>query len=162
SVFRRRRRHVIPVGGPFPDVAGHVEETEAVRWERADRRRACETVLERVAPREVAVPDVGHELTVRSCFGAPRERNAVESAACGEFPFGFGWERTAGPARVRVGILVRDVDDGMVCTRIDAAPVTLRVAPRCTGGPGPPQREVPQIDWAARAREDERARYEVF
>ena len=55
-------------------------------------------------------------LAVRRELVAPDELGALEAAACGELPLRFGRQLFAGPVRVRVGVLERDVHDGMIST----------------------------------------------
>src|SRR5262245_13299670 len=109
----------VPVGRPFPDVPGHVVEVVAVRWEASDRRRALVAVELRVLPGELALPAVRHRLAVREVLVAPGERRAVEPAARGVLPLGLGRQLLARPRRVRLGVLTRDVDDGMVVAAVD-------------------------------------------
>ena len=47
----------VPVGGPIPDIAGHVVQAVPVRREGSDR--SCRAVAEVRSPREIAVPEVG-------------------------------------------------------------------------------------------------------
>src|SRR5262249_30363281 len=48
----------VPVGAPFPDVAGHVVQPVTVGRKRLDRGRPAEAVLERVLVRETPLPDI--------------------------------------------------------------------------------------------------------
>jgi len=41
--------HGIPILGPFPDVAGHVEQALTVGWERSEGGRSAIAILGRVA-----------------------------------------------------------------------------------------------------------------
>src|SRR3954452_14133230 len=50
----------VEVDRPFPHVAGHVVEAEAVGWEGAGGRRPLKPVDQQVLPRELALPRVGH------------------------------------------------------------------------------------------------------
>src|SRR4051794_30166328 len=59
------KRRVEPVSTPFPDIAGHVMQTIAVRWEGRGRRRAEVPVFEGVDGWEPALPDVHAMLVVR-------------------------------------------------------------------------------------------------
>src|SRR5262245_22462683 len=56
----RRMLWLIPVRGPFPDIADHVVEPIAVRWKRSDRRGACIAVPRHALPRKLPLPGVGH------------------------------------------------------------------------------------------------------
>src|SRR5215469_6776639 len=86
-------RGAIPIRGPLPDVAGHVEEAVPIRRKRTDRRRARVAVFERVVVWKLAVPRVGHDLSARLHLVAPGVHRAVQTAARGEFPLGFGGKR---------------------------------------------------------------------
>src|SRR5262249_4296913 len=77
---------LVPVGGPFPDVAGHLVEAVAVGRERADWRCPLVAVLAQVLPRKLALPGVRHRLAVRHQLVTPAELGALEAAARGEFP----------------------------------------------------------------------------
>src|SRR5271170_5581532 len=57
---------VVAVGGPLPDIAGHVEQAERVRLVAVDRRRVAEAVIDAGEIREggrlagiVAPPEFG-------------------------------------------------------------------------------------------------------
>ncbi len=64
---------------------------------------------------------VGHELAVFHEVVAPGIERAGESAARGEFPFGFGRQSLAGPLRIRHGVVVGDVHDGKFFLPFDGA-----------------------------------------
>src|SRR5262245_35203681 len=49
----------VPVGGPFPDIADHVEETVAVRRKGGDGRGPLVAIGCQILPREFALPGVG-------------------------------------------------------------------------------------------------------
>ncbi len=87
----------VPVGRPLPDVAGHVEETVAVRWKGPDLGGGAVAGLG--SPRKVAVPVVGEPLP--RCFRmvAPGVRGAVKPTPGGELPFGLGRQGLAFPIR---------------------------------------------------------------
>src|SRR6185503_12363737 len=50
----------IPIGAPFPDVAGHVVEAVAVGGEAGDGGDAGKAVFCIVVLGEIALPEVGH------------------------------------------------------------------------------------------------------
>src|SRR6185295_16811581 len=50
---------VVPVGAPFPDVAGHVEQTKSVCGKPPDGSGPCEAVGGIILVREGALPDIG-------------------------------------------------------------------------------------------------------
>src|SRR5207244_12384223 len=102
--LRMARRE--PVARPLPDVAADVVESVAVRRKRADRRGALVTVELQVLPGERALPRVGHRLAAGELVVAPGEHPPVESAAGRELPLSLGREALAGPAGVRLRILV--------------------------------------------------------
>src|SRR5579862_145879 len=88
---------MVPVGAPFPDVAGHVEQAEAVGREGSHGGRARKTVLAGVLTRKGALPGVGQELAGRVLFISPAEPLPVQAAASRELPFGLAREALVGP-----------------------------------------------------------------
>src|SRR5262249_54337964 len=95
-----------PVGRPFPDIADHVADAVAVRWERSYRRGSFVAILTKVLIWKLALPRVGHMLAARRELVAPGELGAVEPAARGELPFGLRRQFLAGPFRIGFGIAV--------------------------------------------------------
>jgi hypothetical protein len=156
----RPRAGGIPVGRPFPDVADHVVNSIAVRRERRHRRRALIAVEGQVLARERALPGVRHLPIARRELIAPCELGAVEAAAGGELPFGFGGQFLAGPFGIGHGILVGDVDDGMIVEPADRASRSVWAPPIGAELERPPLAPVAQIDRRLGRREDQRARLE--
>ncbi len=152
----------VPVGGPLPDVAGHVEQPEVVGRERTDGSGAGEPVGLRVAPREITLPEVRQVAPVGHGVVAPHEGAAVHSPTGRVLPLGLGRQLLARPRRVRLGVLERDMHHGVIATFADRGTRPLRTAPRRTGRPCPPLAEVAQVDRACRRREHERAGHEVL
>ena len=150
----------VPVGRPLPDVAGHVEETEAVRREGADRRPGA--VARLGPPGEVAVPVVRTALAVSLRLVAPDEGAAVEPAARGQLPLRLARQLLPGPGRVRLGVLEGDVHHGLVLAAVDRARRAVGMTPAGAGCPRPPLAQVPEVDRPLRPREDERAGHEVL
>jgi hypothetical protein len=110
---------VEPVGGPLPDVAGGVEEPEAVRRECAHRCGAEESVLHRVPRREVALPHVHAVLAARLYLVAPRERLPLEPATGCALPFSLSRKALPRPRRVRSRVVPRHMDDRVVDVGFD-------------------------------------------
>src|SRR6516165_4534740 len=86
----------IPVGGPLPDVSGHVVEAVAVWREGLYGRKANVSVVASVLVREVALMRVGHPLSARAEIVAPDIRLAREAATGGELPLCFRREAFSG------------------------------------------------------------------
>ena len=143
----------VPVGGPFPDVARHLVQPEAVGRIRAhgDRRAVARVV----APGEVAMPEVRQAVAGSLRLVAPDERRAVEAAASRALPLGLGRQRLAGPGGVGLGVLAGDVHDRVVADRLPWAPARA-------GRPRPPLLHVAEVDRTAGHREDERSRDEIL
>ena len=135
-----------PVGRPLPDVPGHLEEAVAVRLEARDRRGALVAVELQVLPRELALPRVGHRLAVGEVLVAPREDRAVEAAPRCELPLGLARQLLPRPRRVRVGVLVRDMDDGMRVAAVDRRALSAGSLPVRAGHVLPPVAVVVQVD----------------
>src|SRR5918996_5442439 len=105
---------------PLPDVAGHVVEPVAVGPVRPDRRRAEMPVVAGVVTREVALPDVAHVPTTGPQLVAPGESRSVEAATRGVLPLGLAWQAGPGPRAVGQGVVMGDVDDGVIRAIADA------------------------------------------
>src|SRR5262245_40763259 len=103
-----------PVGGPFPDVADHVVEPMVVGGKRSDRGRALIAVLRQVLPGKLTLPSVGHYLAAGMELIAPSEFGTLLLATRGKFPFRFGGQIFASPARVGERVLVGDVHHWMI------------------------------------------------
>ena len=149
-----------PVGRPLPDVPGHLEEAVAVRLEARNGRGPLVSVQLQVLPRELALPRVGHRLAVGEVLVAPREDRAVETTPCCELPLGLGRQLLLRPRRVGLGVLVRDVDDGMGVAAVDRRALTPGSLPVRAGHVLPPVAVVVQVDRARGSAEYERAGYE--
>src|SRR5437868_2549413 len=61
----------IPIATPFPNVARHVVEAEAVRWKVSDRRKASITIFTGILDREFSLPGIRHPFTAGTKFVAP-------------------------------------------------------------------------------------------
>ena len=147
----------IEIGGPFPDIADHVVDAVAVRRKCGHRRSALEAVLVVVLVRKLALPGVRHVLAARRELVAPREFRAVEPAARGELPLGFGRQFLAGPLRVSLRIGEGHMHDRMIVERVDVALRPVRMPPVRAPGELPPLAPVAQIDRMRRWREHQRA-----
>ena len=90
-------------------------------------------------------------------FIAPGELGAVEPAARGKFPFGFGRQILAGPFGVGSAHPgKRHMHDRMIIEPGDIAVRSVGMAPVRALEEGPPLTPVAQIDWARRRRKNER------
>ena len=150
-------RHV-PVGGPLPDVADHVQQAVAVRRERVDRRGARVAVALQVLPRELALPGVGHVLVARQELVSPRVGFFLEPAAGGKLPFGLARQRLALPRREGLGIRERDVHDRMPRRALERAGRTLRMPPVGAALERPPVADIRAIDGTLGLDEEQRSR----
>ena len=115
-------------------------EPETVRLVDVDRCRAEVAVGAGVAARELALEDVHPVLAARLEIVAPRERVTLEPAAGGAAPTRpRSGSRVPDHAAVGLRVVPRDVDDGMVGTRLDVRLRALRVAPRRALDLAPPR-----------------------
>src|SRR5262249_48454211 len=110
-------RH-IPVARPLPDIADHVVEPVSIGWETADWGDARIAVLFGVVDRKDALPGVGDGPAILVEGLAPILALTF-AAAWGVFPLRLGRKRAPEPMRVGEGILVSDMDDGMVLLTLD-------------------------------------------
>ena len=69
--------------------------------------------------RELALPGVRHLPAAGHELVAPGEFRVLEPAARRELPLGLGRKRLIGPARIRLGVAVGDVHDGVVVEPLD-------------------------------------------
>src|SRR3954452_14116110 len=90
----------------------------------------------------------------------PGVGGALEAPASGVLPLRLGGKFLAGPAGVRLGVLVGDVNDRMALPSAQVAARSLRVAPAGLRDVGPPVANVSEVDGARCLPEDERARNE--
>src|ERR1022692_395750 len=67
------------VGGPFPHVAGHLEQAEPIRRVPLDRLGAWPGGWAEIPPGELAPPGVGHRRTVRLELIPPAVYGAVQA-----------------------------------------------------------------------------------
>src|SRR5436190_6420871 len=79
----------IPVGRPFPNIAGHIEEAIAVWRETADGSGAAKTILRLVLIREETLPGIRHPLSAGALLVPPRIGRTFETAARRKLPFGL-------------------------------------------------------------------------
>src|SRR5262249_53317361 len=120
---------LVPIGGPFPDVADHVVKAVAVRRKRRDRRGALVAVERQVLAWERALPRVRHLLAARRKLVSPGELGAVEPPAGRELPLGLRGQFFAGPFGVGLGVAMRDMYDRMVVETADRSARPVRAAP---------------------------------
>lgn len=94
----------VPIGAPFPDVAGHVVEPVAVGWEGCDGGAQDEAVGCEIVIGEFALPVVAGDFGLVEEVVAPGEVCVGEPPAGCEFPFGFGGEPFSGPLSIGLGV----------------------------------------------------------
>src|SRR5262249_42111869 len=117
---------------------------------RRKLRHSCEphvAVVASVVIGKVSLVRVRHPLSAGAELVAPHERLSAQPAASGELPFRLRWQALAGPLCVRFGVLVRDVDDGIVLSAFDAAGWTERMPPVGAVHVGPPAKVSVERDW---------------
>src|SRR4029453_15243966 len=149
---------LVPVAGPLPDVADHVEQAVAVGREPAHRGRPCIAVQLQVLDRELALPGVGHPAAVRVELVAPGELRPLQPTAAGQLPLGLGGQVLAGPGGVGGHVGPGDVDHWVVGFLLDRAGRPLGVAPVGPRHIGPPVVVVTQVDPVAWGAEHHRGR----
>ena len=79
--------------------------------------------------RKVALPCIRHLLAAGRELVTPGELSAVEAAARGKLPFGFGRQILAGPFGVGFGVAIGDVDNRMIVEAADRAARPVWPAP---------------------------------
>ncbi|ACG78661.1 PE-PGRS family protein [Phenylobacterium zucineum HLK1] len=147
----------VPVAGPLPDIAGHVEEPVTVRGIAPDRGGLrLVTVLPDVFDGEYALPGVGLRTALRRGSVAPGVACARQAAAGGVLPLGLRRQVPAEPAGVGERVLVGHVDDGPGLLALDRAAGPGRMAPVRAGRDAPPAAGIVRL--ARRAHEHQRGR----
>src|SRR5262249_24093394 len=94
----------IPVAGPLPDIADHIEKAVA-SWRKGSHRRGAPVGADPPL-RELAMPGVSHRLAAGHELAAPGKFRAFEPASRRELPLRFGWEILARPARIGLCVLI--------------------------------------------------------
>ena len=74
------------IGGPLPDIADHIVQTERVRFETPHGRARCEPGFAQILCREDTLLVVG----LRFARGGLGVGHHVRSGPCCKFPLGFG------------------------------------------------------------------------
>jgi hypothetical protein len=128
----------IPVGGPLPDVTGHVVKAVPVGRERSHGRGRVESIVVRVFVWKVPLKSIRHVLPIRTERVAPNERFSSEAATGGELPLRFGGKTLAGPLCVSESVVIGDVDDRVIFLAFDAAVGAIRMSPICPLHIAPP------------------------
>src|SRR5690606_37519877 len=129
-----------PVGGPLPDVADHLPQPIAVRFEGAHGGGGEPAVFESVRAREDALPDVRSPTAVVDLLVAPRVLLLIQPAPRGIFPLGLGGQAPAGPPTVGLRIVPTDVHRGVIAQTLDARVSSARTTPVGAAHADPPRR----------------------
>jgi len=152
----------IPVRTPLPHVPRAVVQPVPIRRVALHRRGAIVAVGLRVLVGEAALPDVRLlRIGVVGGFVAPHEPFADQPAAGCVLPLGFGRQSLAGPLRVGVRVVPRDVNDGVVVLPFERAVRSLGVLPTRAGNPPPPAGRVVGRHLFARRGEHQGTRHEL-
>jgi hypothetical protein len=135
-----------PVLGPFPDVADHVGQAEAVGRIGADRRGSFVAVRQIVLPGEFALPDIGHLASIRLQLITPGIFMIIHSGPCGIFPLRLGRQALARPVGISGGVGMGDVHHRVIHQFGVAAVRSKRMTPVGTEAEGPPVGPVGGVD----------------
>ena len=128
----------VPIGAPFPRIARHIVEAVRVSRKRSHRRDPAKAIVLGIFVRESAFPNVGHPTAVDREIVTPRVACARESAAGGKFPLRFRGQPLARPGRISGGILISDVQDGVLVVAHDRTVRPRRMTPIGAGHVTPP------------------------
>src|SRR5262249_44766911 len=101
----------------------------AVGWECGRRRGALVAVELQVFARKGPLPSIRHLLAARGEFFAPGELGAVEPAASGKLPLGFGRQILVRPFCVSQSIAVGDVNHWVIIETAERAARPVGSAP---------------------------------
>lgn len=154
------------VGGPLPDIAGHVIEACERRREGFDGGCAAEAVGGEVGKGEVALPGIGDGFArgiglVNGGITPGEDLFFLRTRSRGGLPFGLSRESLARPLGISNSIIPRDLHHGIVEAAIDIGVRPFRVFPTRPGDPIPPGAEVSRSVCRGRA-EDHGAWHQNF
>ena len=158
----RRPVLAVPVPGPLPDVADHVEQAVTVGRIATDRCGPLVPVGSGVPDRKFALPGVGEMPAARGELGTPGVRLPVQAAPGGVFPFGFGGQGLAGPGGVRADVVPGHVHHGVVEQPPESGRRPLRVPPVRARNPPPPLVGIAQVHRMRRGDEHGRPGHQRF
>src|SRR5215469_13487964 len=105
----------------------------------------------------MSLKGVRHVLSAGHKFVAPDVALPIESAARGEFKFGFRGQTLAGPLAVSNGVFVGDLHNRLVHPIPDVRGGTFRMSPVGAVDILPPLKVIVQLDSVDGRREDYRA-----
>lgn len=140
------RMLLIPITGPFPAIADHVEETVTVRRIGGDLSCAGVSARRQVLVRKFAMPGIGHRPAGRRQLVTPGVFRTVKSAAGRKFPFRLGRQELSGPCCVSFRIFEGNMHDGMIFQSADRALRTTRMAPIGARSVDPPIIDIARIN----------------
>ena len=149
---------LIPVAGPFPDIADHVEKAIAIGRIAPHRRGPFKAILGGVLEGKGALPGIGHVATIGGEFVPPGEFGALQPAPRGIFPLGLRRQALARPARIGQRIGIGHMHHGMVVEPPDGRIRPKGMAPVRAEPEAPPLAPVFQRYRTGRRAEDEGSR----
>lgn len=155
----------IVVGAMFPNISGHVIESELIGRVGLDGGGAGEAIVAGIFVGEFSGENIGEPFLAGFCFGAPDVIETFLTSARGKFPFRFGREAFPNPLAVGIGILPSHANDGVVFFSFQIGTGAGGVFPISTGFKAPPlplsslAAEIHRLRWAG---EHERAGFEGF
>ncbi len=147
----------VPVGRPFPDIADHVVEIEAVRRIAFDGRGPFIAVLKRVAIGEGALPIIGQHLATGRELVTPGIFAVIEAAPGRKFPFRLGRQKLPRPFGVGFRIGEGDVHDRMVLQPRYACVRPVGMTPIGAEAERPPLAVIHEVDRTPRPLEQQGA-----
>ena len=142
--------------GPLPGVSGHLVKAILVSWETTHWSRIDPAHRPFVFIGECALPGVCSETVVG--FFPPGKGRRLESSSRCKFPLIFRRQPSASPRRKSIGIIVGNLNYGVVRQLFYAAVWPTRVTPRGSRNPLPPESPVAKVDWVVGRHKDERPR----
>src|SRR5512133_3486500 len=136
SNHRMSRR--VPVRGPLPHIADHVVDPIAIGWKLSDRCSPLIPIRGQVLPGKLALPGICHVFSAWSKVFPPRVGCVLQSTSRGVLPLCFRRNLFPHPLCVGLGVLVRNVNDRMLCPLVDGTLGAFGVSPICSRNVLPP------------------------
>src|SRR5271169_2899087 len=128
----------IPVTGPLPHIACHVIQAVTIRRKLRNWSNPRVPVVSGIGVGKMSLVCVGHPLSARPEFVAPRVALSRETSACRKFPLRFRGQTLPRPLGIGQGVRIGHLDDWIFFTTLEIGVRTFGVTPVRSLYEGPP------------------------
>src|SRR5271169_2026523 len=119
----------IPVTGPLPHIACHVIQAVTIRRKLRNWSNPRVPVVSGIGVGKMSLVCVGHPLSARPEFVAPRVALSRETSACRKFPLRFRGQTLPRPLGIGQGVRIGHLDDWIFFTTLEIGVRTFGVTP---------------------------------